>query len=88
MISTVRARLEFFGPHAEEVARSIEPDNLPNMQLFAEEGCFYLEFSTEKIGTMLSTADDILMNIKVAEETLKVAEETRISGEGLISSGG
>ncbi len=70
MISTITAKLEFFGTDAEEVARSIEPDNLPNMQLIIEEGCFRLEFSTEKIGTMLSTADDILMNIKVAKETL------------------
>jgi len=69
------AKLEFFGPHAIEVAGSIEPDNLPNMQLLAEEGRICLEFSTEKIGTMLSTADDILMNIKVAEETLIFVEE-------------
>lgn len=66
----IRARLEFFGPHAGEVARSLEPDNLPNMRLFVEEGCFCIEFSTEKVGTLLSTADDILMNIKVAKETL------------------
>jgi hypothetical protein len=66
----IKAILEFFGPPAVEVARSLEPDNLPNMKLLAEEGHICLEFSTEKIGTMLSTADDILMNIKVAEETL------------------
>ena len=77
MIKTalINARLEFFGPRAVEVARSIEPDNLPNMQLLVEEGGFYLDFSAEKIGTMLSTADDLLMNIKVAEETLISAEE-------------
>jgi hypothetical protein len=69
-VGTIRARLEFFGPHAEVVARSLEPDNLQNMRLSADEDCFCLEFSTEKIGTMLSTADDILMNIKVAKETL------------------
>jgi hypothetical protein len=71
----IKARLEFFGQLAIEVARSIEPDNLPNMRLEAEEGRICLEFSTEKIGTMLSTADDILMNIKVAEETLVYVEE-------------
>ncbi len=71
----IKARLEFFGPWAEEIARSLEPDNLPNMSLQAVEGCICLEFSTEKMGTMLSTADDILMNIKVAEETLIYAEE-------------
>lgn len=71
----IEAKLEFFGPSAVEVARSLEPDNLPNMHLLAEEGHICLEFSTEKIGTMLSTVDDILMNIKVAEETLVYVEE-------------
>ncbi len=71
----IKARLEFFGPSAVEVAKSLEPDNLPSMRLMAEEGRICLEFSAEKIGTMLSTADDILMNIKVAEETLVTLEE-------------
>jgi hypothetical protein len=71
----IKARLVFRGKNAKEVARSLEPDNLPNMRLAVEESCFCLEFSAEKIGTMLSTADDILMNIKVAKETLESAEE-------------
>ncbi|HSD58401.1 MAG TPA: KEOPS complex subunit Pcc1 [Methanotrichaceae archaeon] len=71
----IKARLVFRGKNAREVARSLEPDNLPNMRLAIEENCFCLELSAEKIGTMLSTADDILMNIKVAKETLVSAEE-------------
>lgn len=63
------------GPNAEEVARSIEPDNLSNMKLEIEESRLCLEFSVERIGTLLSTIDDLLMNIKVAEETLVSAEE-------------
>ena len=64
------ARLEFTGPNVEEVARSIEPDNLPNMSLSINGDTIVLEFSTERIGTLLSTADDLLMNIKVAQETV------------------
>ena len=45
------------------------------MHLQVEEGHLCLEFSTEKIGTLLSTADDLLMNIKIAEETLLSLEE-------------
>ncbi len=71
----IKARLSFRGHNADQVAKSLEPDNLPNMQLLMEEDGFYLDFSAEKIGTMLSTADDLLMNIKVAEETLISAEE-------------
>ena len=71
----IQARLIFLGREAESVARAIEPDNLPNMsqQIDADRLC--LQFSTEKIGTLLSTVDDLLMNIKIAEETLSCTEE-------------
>ena len=69
------ARLTFWGKEAETVARAVQPDNLPNMsqQIDADRLC--LQFSTEKIGTLLSTVDDLLMNIKIAEETQSCAEE-------------
>lgn len=67
--------MTLLGPNAEEVAGAIEPDNLPNMKLEIEENRLCLEFSVERIGTLLSTIDDLLMNIKVAEETLISAEE-------------
>jgi hypothetical protein len=71
----IHARLEFRGAHALIAAKALEPDNLPNMRLFAECDRMHLDFSTEKIGTLLSTVDDLLMNIKIAEETLVSAEE-------------
>jgi hypothetical protein len=45
------------------------------MILESGEGQLSLQFSTEKIGTLLSTVDDLLMNLKIAEETLRVAED-------------
>jgi hypothetical protein len=69
------ARIILCGQDAENIAKSLEPDNLPNMSLKMEGISMTLEFSVEKIGTLLSTADDLLMNIKVAEETLASAEE-------------
>ena len=69
------ARLTFWGKQAESVARAIEPDNLPNMSLWIDADHLCLQFSTEKIGTLLSTVDDLLMNIKIAEETQSCAEE-------------
>lgn len=71
----IRARLAFQGEDAGVVARSLEPDNLPQMRLQVEGQCMSLEFCVEKAGTLLSTADDLLMNIKVAEETLVSSEE-------------
>lgn len=71
----IKARLVFCGPNAEKIAKSLEPDNLPNMSLMVDKDCLKIEFSVERAGTLLSTADDLLMNIKVAEETLVSAEE-------------
>jgi hypothetical protein len=71
----IRARLVFWGEEAGIAARAIEPDNLPNMSLVADADRFLLSFSNEKIGTLLSTVDDLLMNIKIAEETLTSSED-------------
>ncbi|MFZ3148721.1 MAG: KEOPS complex subunit Pcc1 [Methanothrix sp.] len=69
------SRLTFWGKQAEDVAKAIEPDNLPNMSLVIDAERLCLQFSTEKIGTLLSTVDDLLMNIKIAEETISCTEE-------------
>jgi len=63
------------GEDMEKVGRAIEPDNLPNMDLLIDELCLRLQFSIEKPGTLLTTMDDLLMNIKIAREMLSVAEE-------------
>ncbi|MEA2045919.1 MAG: KEOPS complex subunit Pcc1 [Euryarchaeota archaeon] len=76
----MRASMVFSGEHAGDVARSLDPDNLPDMELVlsvveeeeeGEDREFRVEFSVEKIGTLLATADDLLMNIKIAEDVLK-----------------
>lgn len=69
------ARLTFWGKQSEIVAIAVKPDNLPNMSLQIDADSFSMQFSTEKIGTLLSTVDDLLMNIKIAEETQSCAEE-------------
>jgi hypothetical protein len=71
----IHARLIFYGEGAGQVALAIEPDNLPNMSLQREIDRVCLQFSTEKIGTLLSTVNDLLMNIKIAEDTQSCAEE-------------
>jgi hypothetical protein len=71
----IGARLALRGSNAGVVARSLEPDNLPEMRLLVEGDLMCLEFSVEKVGTLLSTVDDLLMNIKIAEETLVSSEE-------------
>ena len=74
----IHARLVLLPEAGEDidlVGRSIEPDNLPNMNLLIDKRSLSLQFSIEKPGTLLTTMDDLLMNIKIAKETLSVAED-------------
>jgi hypothetical protein len=66
----IKARLVFKGAAAARVARSLQPDNLPGMSLQLAEDWLSVEFCVEKMGTLLSTVDDLLMNMKIAEEIL------------------
>jgi len=67
----MRARLQFQGEMANEVALSLDPDNLPGMDVAVRDGEFEVEFCAEKVGTLLATADDLIMNVKIAEDLLK-----------------
>ena len=66
----MRASFVFCGEHVEKVAKSLDPDNLPGMKFEVSGDEMSIEFSAEKIGTLLATADDLLMNIKIAEDML------------------
>jgi tRNA threonylcarbamoyladenosine modification (KEOPS) complex Pcc1 subunit len=70
----MRASFVFCGDRAGEVARSLDPDNLPGMSMEVSKEEFRVEFSAEKIGTLLATTDDLLMNIKIAEDILSIEE--------------
>jgi hypothetical protein len=74
-MSMIRAKMTFEGMHAETIGRAVLPDNLPEMTMRAEGQILIFEFCTQKIGTMLATLDDLLMNLKVAEETMICAED-------------
>lgn len=71
----IRAKITFEGLHAEEIGRAVLPDNLPEMVMKAQEQTLTIEFCAQKIGTMLATLNDLLMNLKVAEETVICAED-------------
>jgi hypothetical protein len=71
----MRAMLTIHGKDAEALGRAIGPDNLPEMAMKAERESLNFEFSVQKIGTMLATLDDLLMNLKIAEEILVCGDE-------------
>lgn len=53
------------------IAQSLEPDNLSNIKTELEGNAVTITFSAEKIGTILSSVDDYLMNAKIASDMLE-----------------
>ncbi|HEY9246255.1 MAG TPA: KEOPS complex subunit Pcc1 [Candidatus Methanoperedens sp.] len=75
----IRGRLIFRSDDAGEpvnvIARSLEPDNLPETITSRDKASAEVIFSADKIGTMLSSIDDYLMNAIIAEKLFYLLKE-------------
>jgi tRNA threonylcarbamoyladenosine modification (KEOPS) complex Pcc1 subunit len=60
---------------AENVAFSLKPDNLSNMETEIKEGKAVITIKTEKISSLIATVDDLLMNAKIAEDVICEIED-------------
>ncbi len=71
----VIGKLTFICEEAGEIAgiieKSLSPDNLSGMETTTDDNSFSVVFKADKIGTMLSTVDDYLMNAKIADDMIK-----------------
>jgi hypothetical protein len=72
----IRGKLTFKGEEAGElvniIARSLAPDNVPGMETIIEENSAAVIFKGDKVGTILSSVDDYLMNAKIASDMLRI----------------
>lgn len=53
------------------ITRSLEPDNLKSIRTEYAEGSVTAFFESEKIGSLIATVDDYLMNARIAADMLK-----------------
>ncbi len=71
----IRGKIVMKSEHAPEVAeritRSIEPDNLKNITTEYGDGSVTIRFEAEKIGTLIATVDDYIMNARIADDIIK-----------------
>ncbi|KAB2947096.1 MAG: KEOPS complex subunit Pcc1 [Candidatus Methanoperedens sp.] len=54
------------------IARSLAPDNVPGIKTIIEDGSAMVLFEGEKVGTILASVDDYLMNAKIAYEMINL----------------
>ncbi len=66
------------GEMADIIARSLSPDNVPSIKTEISKDSVEVEFSAEKIGTMLSSVDDYLMNAIIVQKLSHILKESFI----------
>ncbi len=64
-------RSEEAGEMVKNIALSLAPDNVSGIQTLVDGDSATVTFSSDKVGTMLSSVDDYLMNAKIAEDMIK-----------------
>ncbi|MDP2766052.1 MAG: KEOPS complex subunit Pcc1 [Candidatus Methanoperedens sp.] len=72
----IKGKLTFKGENAGElvkiIAQSLAPDNVSGMETVIEGNSVMVIFKADKVGTMLASVDDYLMNAKIASELLNI----------------
>ena len=59
------------------ITQSLEPDNVSGIRTILKDDSATVLFEGEKIGTILSSVDDYLMNAKIAYEMLNITAAKR-----------
>lgn len=62
---------------AARILRALSPDNLRSMESAISDQRVAVRFSSEKIGSLLATVDDFLMNVKIGEEVEKALNKEK-----------
>lgn len=62
---------------AARILQALSPDNLRSMESEISDQRVAVRFSSEKIGSLLATVDDFLMNVKIGEEIEKVLKKEK-----------
>ena len=72
----IKGKLTLKSEKAEEllsvVAQSLAPDNISGMKTIVDVDSVTVMFEGNKVGTILASVDDYLMNAKIASDMLKI----------------
>ena len=69
----IKAKITISGENAELAAIPLMHDNTDTMKTVITEKSAVTYFESDKIGSVIASVDDYLMNAKVAEDIVKLA---------------
>lgn len=71
--------IEFPNPESRKSAgrimQALSPDNFISMESEIRDERVMIRFHSKKIGSLLATVDDFLLNVKIGEEIEKILEK-------------
>lgn len=75
----IKGKLTFKSERAEDlvniIVQSLAPDNVSGIKTILKDDSATVIFEGEKVGTILSSVDDYLMNAKIAYEILNLGSQ-------------
>jgi len=71
----IKASIKISGTKSDLVAVALISDNTNNMNTEIKANSAITYFETHKIGTLIASVDDYLMNAKVAQDMVLAADE-------------
>jgi hypothetical protein len=77
----IKGKLTLKSEKADElvniIAQSLAPDNVSGMKTIVDGGSVTVMFEGDKVGTILASVDDYLMNATIAEKLSYYLKESR-----------
>ncbi len=67
----ITASIEIEHPEPGVIAKSIKPDNTDNIRTGILKDKIIIKVSADRIGSVIATLDDLLANIKIADDSIK-----------------
>lgn len=77
----IKGKLTFKSERAQDfvdiIAKSLAPDNVPDIKTIIQDDSATIIFEGEKVGTVLSSVDDYLMNATIVEKLSYTLKDIR-----------
>lgn len=73
----IKAKIEISGENADLAVIPLMPDNMDTMKTIVKAKSAVTYFEADKIGSLIASVDDYLMNAKVAQDIVELAVSKR-----------
>jgi len=73
----IKAKIEISGENADLAVIPLMHDNMDTMRTVVKAKSAVTYFESDKMGSLIASVDDYLMNVKIAQEIVELAVSER-----------